>query len=90
MVNIFDELDLMMKKIFTKNRKQGFDPCPEEEMISAYYEGNLEQKEEKIIENHLAICSQCLERLIILHELMSNPLEIKNDMMQKAKNVASL
>ena len=69
-----DRLDLLIKQVFQKMKKQGPKPavCPDEELLAAYRNGSLEEEEKERIEEHLAFCSKCADSLISFAEAESS------------------
>lgn len=76
MNNKKDHLDLVIKQVFSKMKKLSPKPgaCPEDELLAAYLEGGLKEKDREGIEEHLVLCSQCTESLISLSEAESSDL----------------
>jgi len=64
----------VIKQVFSKMKKLSPKPkkCPEDELLAAYLEGSLKEKEREGIEEHLVLCSQCTESLISLSEAESS------------------
>lgn len=94
MNNKRDRLDLVIKKVFSRMKKLNSNPntCPGDELLAAYIDGSLTQKEGEIIEEHLVLCNECTENLMSFSEMQS--LYHSNDetfttveMVKRAKNL---
>lgn len=74
MNNQKDRLDLVIKQVFSRMKKLSPKPgaCLDDELLAAYLEGSLTEKDMERIEEHLALCSQCIESLISLSEAESS------------------
>jgi len=89
-----DRLDLKIKQMFASMKKLGTKPasCPDEQLLGAYYEGNLTPEEVERIDEHLALCERCTEDLIALSEVMRSYDSTKDtlatkEMLKRAKNL---
>ena len=69
-----DKLDKVIKQLFERVKNQGpkGEVCPDEEILAAYYEGNLGEVERERIEEHIAFCSECTESLLSFAEAESS------------------
>jgi len=88
-----DKLDLEIKQVSAKikNMSPKPDVCPSEEQLAAYLEGGLVQDEIDSIEEHMAVCDDCIENILSLSEKKSSGLFVKGepvpkDMILKAKS----
>ena len=74
MENMVDKLDLTIKQLFTRMKRQSPEPevCPEDEMLVAYHENRLTSEETEGIEQHLVHCSKCTDNLISFSEAESS------------------
>ena len=89
-----DHLDSVLKQVFTRMKKLNPKPlaCPDDELLAAYHTGNLTQEERERIEEHLSVCSQCIESLISFAEVESSYDSTKKtfttkEMVKKAKGL---
>jgi len=89
-----DHLDSVLKQVFTRMKKLNPKPsvCPDDELLAAYHAGNLTQEERERIEEHLSVCSQCIESLISFTEVETSYDTIKEtfttkEMVKKAKGL---
>lgn len=74
MNNQKDHLDLVIKQVFARMKKLSPKPakCPDDELLAAYLEGNLGEKDRDKIEEHLVACTKCTESLIASSEVESS------------------
>ena len=70
-----DRLDLIIKQVFEKMRNDISQPavCPDDEILGAYIEGSLSEKERDRTEEHLALCRKCAENIVAISEIESSP-----------------
>ena len=70
-----DRLDLIIKQVFEKMRNDIPQPavCPDDEILGAYIEGRLSEKERDRTEEHLALCRKCAENIVAISEIESSP-----------------
>ena len=47
--------------------------CPDDEILGAYIEGRLSEKERDRTEEHLALCRKCAENIVAISEIESSP-----------------
>ena len=89
-----DGLDSVIKQAVERMKKLSPNPesCPDEEMLAAYYEGNLTRDEAEKLEGHLAVCERCAEKIVLLsgwedsHCPATEPF-VTEQMIQKAKDL---
>ena len=69
-----DRLDLIIKQVFEKMRNDISQPavCPDDEILGAYIEGRLSEKERDRTEEHLALCEKCAENIVAISEIESS------------------
>ena len=69
-----DRLDLIIKQVFEKMRNDIPQPavCPDDEILGAYIEGRLSEKERDRTEEHLALCEKCAENIVAISEIESS------------------
>lgn len=69
-----DEIDYKIKNLLNKfykpNLEKEKESCPGDRLLACYIDGLLREEEKDRIEQHLLVCSNCLE-LVILHEKVS-------------------
>lgn len=89
-----DKLDFLIKQIFTKMGKLKTKPsdCPDEELLAAYIEDSLSQKDKSKIEEHLLLCSECIDTLAVSSKVAkevssSKKSFVTNGMKNKAKGL---
>ena len=89
-----DRLDVVIKQVFERMKKLGPRPrsCPDDQLLAAYHEGSLTQREAEGIEEHLSLCDRCTENLIVLSETVSSYEPAKEsltteEMVKRAKNL---
>ena len=70
-----DRLDLIIKQVFEEMRNNISQPavCPDDEILGAYIEGSLSEKERDRTEEHLALCRKCAENIVAISEIESSP-----------------
>ena len=70
-----DRLDLIIKQVFEKMRNDIPQPaiCPDDEILGAYIENSLSEKERDRTEEHLALCRKCAENIVAISEIESSP-----------------
>jgi len=70
-----DRLDLIIKQVFEKMRNDISQPaiCPDDEILGAYLEGRLSEKERDRTEEHMALCRKCAENIVAISEIESSP-----------------
>ena len=70
-----DRLDLIIKQVFENMRSDIPQPaiCPDDEILGAYIEGRLSEKERGTTEEHLALCRRCAENIVAISEIQSPP-----------------
>ncbi|MBL7202836.1 MAG: DUF4384 domain-containing protein [Desulfobacteraceae bacterium] len=70
-----DRLDLIIKQVFEKMRNDIPQPaiCPDDEILGAYIENRLSEKERDRTEEHLALCRKCTENIVAISEIETSP-----------------
>ena len=78
-------MDAVIKQLFSKVKKLRPKPllCPDEELLGTYFEGNLKPEEKGRVEEHLTICSRCIQTLISLSQLESSDSRARESLASK-------
>jgi len=68
-----DDLDRRLRAALQQihQRRDATGPCPDEELLAAYAEGRLPERERPAVEGHLAACDLCLDTVMIQRRLMA-------------------
>jgi len=80
-----NRLDLTIKKALAsvKRLPASPGPCPDQETLAAYHEGNLSPDELERIEAHIASCDRCTEALVAFTEAVSSYNETQESLATK-------
>ena len=54
-------------------------PCPTDEMLADYVEGRLSNEERSQMEEHLSVCKNCLEELVVANSLVRGGVPVHTD-----------
>ena len=98
-----DKTDEFLKQLLDKSREASMSikngdkslsekQCPDEEIITCYFENLLSGTEKENVQEHLIDCDKCLEQVIFLHELENEIKEegfikIPQEVIKKAKEL---
>jgi len=53
--------------------------CPTDEMLADYIDGRLSEEERSQVEEHLSVCNDCLEELVVANSLVRGGVRVHTD-----------
>lgn len=62
-------------RMMTEHSTPSNNVCPDDEMLAAYVDGNLSEKDAENCETHLAKCEDCMDVVVSLYQLQKESIE---------------